>query len=74
MTDAKGNKHDWRMELIEHLAKEQQSDGHFTGQQRWMESRPNLSTAFAVLAAEEAQADLKEHPYTRNRRQARFYF
>jgi squalene-hopene/tetraprenyl-beta-curcumene cyclase len=62
VTDSKGNKHDWRVELIAELAKEQQADGHFVGQQRWMENRPGLSTAFAVLAAEEAKADLKDHP------------
>ena len=60
--DSKGEKHDWRMELIGQLGKQQQSDGHWSGTQRWMEGRPNLSTAFAVLAAEEARDDLKEHP------------
>jgi squalene-hopene/tetraprenyl-beta-curcumene cyclase len=62
VTDSKGVAHDWRVELIEHLARQQSADGSFTGTQRWMENRPNLSTAFAVLAAEEALADLKEHP------------
>ncbi|HWE04155.1 MAG TPA: prenyltransferase/squalene oxidase repeat-containing protein [Tepidisphaeraceae bacterium] len=62
VTDAKGAVHDWRVELLEHLAKQQNADGSFQGTQRWMENRPNLSTAFAVLAAEEALADLKEHP------------
>jgi squalene-hopene/tetraprenyl-beta-curcumene cyclase len=61
ITDSKGEKHDWRVELIAQLAKEQQSDGHWAGTQRWMEARPNLSTSFAVLAAEEARDDLKEH-------------
>ena len=62
VTDAKGTAHDWRVELLEQLAKEQQPDGSFHGTQRWMESRPGLATAFAVLAAEEALADLKNHP------------
>jgi squalene-hopene/tetraprenyl-beta-curcumene cyclase len=62
ITDHKGNKHDWRLELIAVLAKQQSEDGHWTGQQRFMENRPGLSTSYAILAAEEAQADLKDHP------------
>ncbi|HZK81012.1 MAG TPA: hypothetical protein VFC46_08095, partial [Humisphaera sp.] len=62
VTDAKGAVHDWRVELIDHMASQQTADGSFVGTQRWMESRPSLATAFAVLAAEEALADLKEHP------------
>ena len=62
ITDSKGVKHDWRAELIDKLATQQQQDGHWTGLQKWMENKPTLSTAYAVLAAEEAQQDLKEHP------------
>ena len=62
VTDNKGVKHDWRVELLQQLAKEQQSDGHWIGTQRWMENRPVLSTTFGVLALQEAVADLKEHP------------
>ncbi len=62
LTDAKGEPHDWRVELLAQLSKEQQPDGSFKGEQKWMENRPALSTAFAVLAAEEAMADLREHP------------
>ena len=62
ITDSKGVKHDWRVELIDKLAATQQPDGHWTGLQKWMENKPVLSTAYAVLALQEAQQDLKEHP------------
>jgi len=62
ITDAQGNKHDWRVELIQKLAEQQQPDGSWTGQQKWMENKPILSTAYAVLALQEAQEDLKAHP------------
>lgn len=62
ITDSKGNKHDWRIELIDKLSTVQKEDGSFNGKQKWMESKPILATTFAVLALEEAQADLKEHP------------
>jgi squalene-hopene/tetraprenyl-beta-curcumene cyclase len=62
ITDAQGNQHDWRLELIAKLVSEQQPDGSFVGTQKWMEDKPILATAYAVLALEEAQADLKEHP------------
>lgn len=62
ITDSKGVKHDWRLELIAKLTKEQKADGSWAGTQRWMEGRPALSTSFAALALEEARDDLKEHP------------
>lgn len=62
ITDAKGVKHDWRVELIQKLASTQQPDGSWAGEKRWMESDPVLSTAYAALALEEAVKDLKEHP------------
>jgi squalene-hopene/tetraprenyl-beta-curcumene cyclase len=62
ITDAKGTKHDWRAELIQKLAAQQQPDGHWEGEKRWMESDPVLSTAYAVQALEAAAKDLKEHP------------
>jgi squalene-hopene/tetraprenyl-beta-curcumene cyclase len=62
ITDAKGNKHDWRVELIQKIAQQQQPDGSWAGKQHWMENKPVLATAYAVLALEEAQQDLKEHP------------
>jgi squalene-hopene/tetraprenyl-beta-curcumene cyclase len=62
ITDAKGEKHDWRIELIEKLARDQAPDGSWVGTQKWMENKPILSTAYAVLALQEAQQDLKAHP------------
>jgi squalene-hopene/tetraprenyl-beta-curcumene cyclase len=62
ITDAQGNKHDWRVELIQKLAEQQQPDGSWTGQQKWMENKPILSTAYAILALQEAQEDLQSHP------------
>ena len=60
--DAKGGKHDWRVELIDKLASLQREDGSWVGDKRWMESNPVLVTAYAVLALQEAQEDLKQHP------------
>ena len=62
ITDSKGVKHDWRVELIEKLSTQQSADGHWTGIQKWMENKPILSTAYAILALQEARQDLKEHP------------
>jgi squalene-hopene/tetraprenyl-beta-curcumene cyclase len=62
ITDPKGVKHDWRLELIDALHAAQNTDGSFSGTQRWMEGKPVLATALGVLSLQEAQADLKEHP------------
>lgn len=62
LTDSKGNKHDWRLELIDKLASMQKPDGSWHGDNRWMEDKPLLATAYAVLALQEAIADLKENP------------
>ena len=62
ITDDKGVKHDWRLELIEKIGGEQQPDGHWEGVQKWMENKPILSTAYAILALQEAQEDLRHHP------------
>jgi squalene-hopene/tetraprenyl-beta-curcumene cyclase len=64
ITDAKGAKHDWRKELIDKLASLQKDDGSFAGEKRWMEDNPVLTSAYVVLALQEAQRDLKEHPAT----------
>ena len=62
IVDLKGNKHDWRIELIEKLSTLQAADGSFTGDKRWMEDNPILATAYATLALQEALEDLKQHP------------
>jgi squalene-hopene/tetraprenyl-beta-curcumene cyclase len=62
ITDRNGNKHDWRVELIRAAKNAQRDDGSFVGERKWMEENPILSTTFAVLALQEALADLKRHP------------
>lgn len=62
ITDKKGQKHDWRVELIAKLASVQNADGSFTGTKRWMEDNATISTAFAVLALQDAIEDLKKNP------------
>lgn len=62
ITDPQGNKHDWRLELIEKSASLQKPDGSWVGDKRWMENNPILVTAYTVLALEHARDDLKHHP------------
>lgn len=59
ITDNKGNKHDWREELIAKAASLQKPDGSWTGEKRWMEDNPTLVTAYIVLALEEAKVNLE---------------
>lgn len=62
ITDATGTPHDWRLELIDALSALQRPDGAWSGDPRWMESNPVLTTAYAVLALQAAQQDLGEKP------------
>jgi squalene-hopene/tetraprenyl-beta-curcumene cyclase len=62
VTDAQGNRHDWRVEIIAKLTAKQNPDGSWAGEKRWMESNPLIATPLALLALEEAKADLKAHP------------
>jgi squalene-hopene/tetraprenyl-beta-curcumene cyclase len=62
ITDAQGNKHDWRVDLINKVTSLQAADGHWQGKERFMEANPVLASCYATLALEEAIADLKEHP------------
>jgi squalene-hopene/tetraprenyl-beta-curcumene cyclase len=62
ITDAQGNKHDWREELINKITSLQKPDGSWVGDKKWMETNPTIVTSFAVLAMQEAMADLREHP------------
>ena len=62
ITDAQGKPHDWRLELIDKLASLQNPDGSWTGDKRWMEDNPVLTTSYVVLALQEVQKDLKQHP------------
>jgi squalene-hopene/tetraprenyl-beta-curcumene cyclase len=53
--DSAGAAHDWRCELINALVASQQADGSWVNpQDRWMEGQPDLVTAYALLAIEEA--------------------
>ena len=62
ITDPQGNAHDWRKELIAKAASLQKEDGSWVGEKKWMEDNPVLVTAYIVLALQEAQKDLAEHP------------
>jgi len=56
--DASGVAHDWRRELVGQLLAVQEPDGSWVNRNsRWMESIPDLVTAFAVLAIEDATSD-----------------
>ena len=51
LQDANGNAHNWRSELATKLASLQNPDGSWTNEnERWLESDPNLSTAYSLLA------------------------
>ncbi len=50
IVDAEGTKHHWRQELIDELARRQQPDGSWiNGNQRWLESDPNLVTGYVLM-------------------------
>ncbi|MEM9643787.1 MAG: prenyltransferase/squalene oxidase repeat-containing protein [Planctomycetota bacterium] len=57
LDDADGNPHDWRQDLIEKLAAEQQPDGSWVnqGSDRWMEGDRQLVTAYALMALQRAK-------------------
>lgn len=49
--DADGVSHNWRAELVNHLAGLQHANGSWTNKaERWYEADPNLATAYALLA------------------------
>lgn len=51
LVDGDGNEHDWRAELLAKLAEEQQDTGAWVNaNDRWLESDPNLVTAYVLLA------------------------
>jgi hypothetical protein len=51
ITDADGNKHDWRSELIATLASQQREDGSWVNKNgRFLEGDANLVTAYSLLA------------------------
>ena len=56
IVDADGVHHDWRAELVKKLASLQNPDGSWSGERRWMEDNPILTTSYVVLAMEEVIA------------------
>jgi squalene-hopene/tetraprenyl-beta-curcumene cyclase len=62
IVDPRGNRHDWRVELIERMAMLQRPDGSFVGEKRWMEDNPVLVTSYVTLALQEVLKDLHENP------------
>lgn len=55
ITDHVGREHDWRQELVDKLRALQKDDGSWINDQdRWMEGLPALTTAYAMLALQEA--------------------
>jgi squalene-hopene/tetraprenyl-beta-curcumene cyclase len=49
--DAQSNKHAWRIELFEELARRQSSNGSWTNPaDRWYEGDPNLVTGYVLMA------------------------
>jgi squalene-hopene/tetraprenyl-beta-curcumene cyclase len=50
VVDSKGQRHDWRKDITEALAKRQQPDGSWRGDPHWLESDPNLDTGYALMA------------------------
>jgi squalene-hopene/tetraprenyl-beta-curcumene cyclase len=55
-TDAKGQKHNWRAELAQKLVSLQAADGSWANHdsRTWWEDRPQLVTAWSVIALEHA--------------------
>jgi squalene-hopene/tetraprenyl-beta-curcumene cyclase len=50
ITTPDGKKHNWRVELIEALAKRQNADGSWTNKtDQWMEGDPNLVTGYVLM-------------------------
>jgi squalene-hopene/tetraprenyl-beta-curcumene cyclase len=51
LTDSDGKKHEWRAELIQTFAAQQEANGSWVNQnERWLEGDANLVTAYALLA------------------------
>lgn len=60
LTDAEGNKHNWREDLINELAERQNDDGSWANENgRWFENDKNLATAFALMALSYCNANQK---------------
>ncbi len=62
IVDDKGMSHDWRIEMIDKLAALQKENGSWAGEKRWMEDNPVLVTSYSLIALQEIQKDLQQHP------------
>jgi squalene-hopene/tetraprenyl-beta-curcumene cyclase len=57
VVDSAGNKHDWRTELVEAIAKRQKADGSWTNENDgWLEGDPNLVTGYVLLTLSHCKA------------------
>ncbi|MFN0135735.1 MAG: prenyltransferase/squalene oxidase repeat-containing protein [Phycisphaerae bacterium] len=57
--DKSGRDRDWRTELVEQLGKMQKDDGSWVNEKdRWMEGHPALTTAYSMIALQEAFPEL----------------
>jgi squalene-hopene/tetraprenyl-beta-curcumene cyclase len=54
--DGRGQRHNWRNELVEKLVQLQDADGSWTNRdsKEWWEDKPELATAWSVMALEQA--------------------
>jgi squalene-hopene/tetraprenyl-beta-curcumene cyclase len=59
---ADGGSVDWRLALLEQVERLQKPDGSWSGEAKWMEASPVLVTSYVVLALQEVQEDLRQHP------------
>jgi squalene-hopene/tetraprenyl-beta-curcumene cyclase len=50
VVDDKGQKHDWRKDITEALAKRQHKDGSWSNNRQWMETDANLVAGYALMA------------------------
>jgi squalene-hopene/tetraprenyl-beta-curcumene cyclase len=50
VVDAQGNRHNWRADVVDALAKRQQPDGSWVNEDRWLEGDKNLVTGYALMA------------------------
>ena len=63
LVDASGASHDWRRELAERLFALQKDDGSWVNTSpRWLESDPNLATAYSLLALSYCQPKVATQP------------
>jgi len=63
IVDESGEKHNWRQELIDELARRQQPDGSWlNGNERWLEGDPNLVTGYVLLTLSYCRDDAKRKP------------